>query len=279
MTRMSFFEKIDFARGCGLNAVELHPYKEWPADAAPLLELPPDQRARIHDACAGLDAVSVHALMGETFASDDPALREEARRGDHLAIEEAAFLGARAVVVHCRMRAIDQRSVLDRVLPVLTELAEHARDRGVNVCLETPTDLRRPEHFLALFERVQHPNLGAVIDTGHLLACLDEETRRSPRVADAYNELLFNLTREPLRMGKLYHVHLNDIRADTLADHYGIGLGFVDFPRIIGEMKRAGYAGLLAMEIHRGPSGEVGGLSPEGFRDAASYVRRVCESA
>ena len=92
---------------------------------------------------------------------------------------------------------------------------------------------------------------------------------------DAYNDLLFNLTAAVLDMGKLFHVHLNDIRADTLADHYGIGLGFVDFPRVIGEMARQGYDGLLAMEIHRGPDGKVGSLTPQGFREATEYTLGV----
>ena len=174
------------------------------------------------------------------------------------------------------MKHVDEPEVWARVEPVLLDLAEYGAERGARVCLETPTDLRDPTHFLSIFERAQHPNLGATVDTGHLLSCLDDEAKTPGCVADAYNGLLFDLTCRVLDMGKLFHVHLNDIVADTLADHYGIGLGFIDFPRVLGEMARYGYEGLLAMEIHRGPDGQVGSLSPEGFHSAVAHVMAVC---
>ena len=280
---MNFFDRVDFVKSCGVDAIELHPYKEWPEGTVPRGLSPPapfagvddTEASRIRDCCAKLTAVSVHALMGQTFSSDDPVLRDEAIAGNRLAIRQAAFLGSKAVVIHCRMSRLGEQVVRDRIGSILLDLAEYGAAQGVRVCLETPTDLLDPTHFAAIFERVEHPNLGATIDTGHLLACLDEETKGSARVVAAYNDLLFALTRAVLDMGKLFHVHLNDIGADTLADHYGIGLGFIDFPRVLGEMKGFGYDGLLAMEIHRGRDGKVGSLSFDGFREATEYVMGI----
>lgn len=274
---LTFFEKVAFAKNCGVDAIELHPYKEWPGEGQfPFAGVEAEEAKRIRECCAALNGLSIHALMGQTFSSDDPALRDEAIAGNKLAIRQAEFLGSHAVVVHCRMEHIDAPAVWERVEPVLLDLAEYGAERGVRVCLETPTDLRDPTHFLSIFECAQHPNLGATLDTGHLLSCLDDEAKPPDRVADAYNGLLSGLACRLLAMGKLFHVHLNDIVAATLADHYGIGLGFVDFSRVLGEMQRRGYDGLLAMEIHRGPDGLVGSLAPEGFRQAAAHVRSLC---
>jgi len=272
-----FFEKVAFARSCGVNAIELHPYQEWPEGGRSLLELEDADREAVRECCLTLDGISVHALMGQTFASDDEELRGEAIAGNLRAIEEAQFMGSRAVVVHCRMSRIAEPVVLDRVIPILKQLADHGEAHNVRVCLETPTDLRDPAQFVGLFEEVDHPWLGATIDTGHLLSCVDEDTKKTPRVVEVYNETLCGLTREIVAMGKLFHVHLNDIRirGDALPDHYGIGLGFVDFERVLGSVKESGYDGLLALEIHRGPGGEVGSITPDEFREAVDYVKQI----
>lgn len=275
----SFFEKVVFARSCGVNAIELHPYQEWPEDHGALLKLDAVEREALRECWMTLDGISVHALMGQTIASDDEQLRQEAVFGNMTAIEEAQFMGSRAVVVHCRMSRIAEPEVLERVIPILKKLADHGEAHDVKVCLETPTDLRSPEQFVALFQEVDHPSLGATIDTGHLLSCVDDDTKKTPRVVEVYNEILYDLTREIVAMGKLFHLHLNDIRirGDALPDHYGIGLGFVDFERVLGHVKDNEYDGLLALEIHRGPGGEIGSITPDEFREAVDYVVQIVE--
>ena len=274
MQSMSFAEKVAFATTCGVNAIELHPYKEFPDG---LLRLDADARERIRALCVGLNAISVHALMGQTIASDDEQARHQAAEGNKTAIDEAAFLGSRAVIIHCRMARIREPEVRNRVVPILRTLGEYGEDRSVRVCLETPTDLREPAQFEQLIEDVDHDNVGATIDTGHLLASLDEAAKKPDTVAEAYNSMLFDLTREVVAMGKLFHLHLNDIVSATLADHYGIGLGFVDFGRVLRFVNENGYAGMLALEIHRGPGGAVGSITPDEFRDAVHYVLKIVE--
>ena len=275
MGDMDFFAKVEFARSCGVNAVEAHPCREWPAAECSLIDLSGAAVKRVREGCRGLDCISVHAQMGATVADDDPAVRAQVVQWNRTAVRDAAFLGARVVVVHCHMAKIAEPDVRGRVIESMRDLADYADAFGVRICLETPTDLREPALFAALIRDIDHPNLGATIDTGHLRSCLDDATKRSSAVVDAYNDVLFNLTRDVLALGKLFHVHLNDIRAETLADHYGIGLGFVDFERVLGAIQADGYEGMLVLEIHRGPAGEVGDITAEEFRAAVHHVLAI----
>jgi len=71
---MTFFEKVEFAKGCGVDAIELHPYKEWPGEGQfPFAGVEVEEAKRIRECCAALNGLSIHALMGQTFSSDDPA--------------------------------------------------------------------------------------------------------------------------------------------------------------------------------------------------------------
>ena len=270
---LSVDEKLAFVHSCGGSGFEIHPYSEWPTQPGPLPLLPAVELARLRERAAGFSRISVHSLMGQTFSSGDESLREEAVLGNRQAIREAAFLGAEAVVIHCRMFEFGQRTVVDRVIPVLEDVAEYGRLFGVRVCLETPTDLTCAFHFLDLFDRVEHPGLLATLDTGHLLSCLDEQTWRADSGVRLYNDLVCDVARGLLERGKLGHVHLNDVRRD-LRDHYGMGLGFIDFPRLFGILAAAGYDGMLVLEIHRGDGGTTGGISEEEFRAAVAYVRQ-----
>lgn len=272
LAAQAFLERIEFAKSCGLAAVEFHPSREWPADKTRLFMLQEPELKRVRDCCQQIAGLSVHGPMGKTVAVPQASVRRQVTRDSKLAIREAAFLGATAVVVHCHMGEIDQPEVAGRVAPVLAGWAKYGQEFGVKVCLETPTDLRDPSHFTALIQQIDHPNLGATIDTGHLLKCLDEETKHSPRVAQAYNDMLLDLTRAVMSLGKLFHMHLNDIGADTLADHYGMGLGFVDFERVLKAVMDDGYEGLLVLEIHRGAGGEAGGITEDEFRQAVRHV-------
>lgn len=269
---VSVEDKLAFVHSCGVEAFEIHPYKEWPTPPGPLPLLPAAELARLREEARGFARISVHSLMGQTFSSGDDSLCEEAVLGNRRAIREAAFLGAEAVVIHCRMYEFDQPAVVDRVIPILEDVAEYGRLFGVRVCLETPTDVTCADHFLGLFDRVEHPGLLATLDTGHLLACLDEETRGSDCVGRVYNDLVCEVARGLLERGKLGHVHLNDVRTD-LRDHYGMGLGFVDFPRLFEVLASGAYEGMLVLEIHRGDDGTTGGITEQEFREAVAYVR------
>ena len=64
----------EFAKGCGVNAIEMHPYKEWPGEGQdPFAGVDTAEAERIREYCATLNGLSIHALMGQTFSSDDPA--------------------------------------------------------------------------------------------------------------------------------------------------------------------------------------------------------------
>lgn len=85
----SFVEKIDIARDFGLNSIEFHPLKEWER----LSDLGGAELRQIKEKISGLDRVSVHAPMGETFTNPDNAESEQAIRENKAAIQAAGILG------------------------------------------------------------------------------------------------------------------------------------------------------------------------------------------
>lgn len=272
---MTFAEKVKVAQDLGLSSVEFHPYQEWRGQAGPFFGRSGREVASVLELCRELDRISIHAVMGPTIVTADPALRAKRVAGNKMSILEAALLGAEVVVIHCRMAEITQLEVMQRVRPVLTDLAEYGAALGVKITVETPTDLRHPDHFVSLMEIFDHPNLGATLDTGHLLGCLDEDVKNSDDLPEKYNELLFSLARDLLALGKLSHVHLNDIVAETMEDHYGMGIGFVDFRHVLGLAQDGGYRGIYVLEIHRGPSGVRGGLTHDECREAVELIKGI----
>jgi len=270
---MPFAEKVKLAQDLGLSSVEFHPYQEWRGEAGPLFGRSGRELTSVLDLCRQLDRISIHAIVGPTIVTVDPKLRAKRVAGNKMSIVDAALLGAEVVVIHCRMAEITQLDVMQRVRPVLTDLAEYGAALGVRIAVETPTDLRHPDHFVSLMETFDHPNLGATLDTGHLLGCLGKDVKDSEDLPEKYNDVLFSLARDLLALGKLSHVHLNDIVADTLKDHYGMGIGFVDFRHVLGLAQDGGYRGIYVLEIHRGPNGVRGSLTHDECREAVELIK------
>jgi sugar phosphate isomerase/epimerase len=56
----------------------------------------------------------------------------------------------------------------------------------------------------------------------------------------------------PLKTGlgpKLYHLHIDDVRAVDWREHFLPGTGIIDWPRLFTKLSRARYDGLFAAEI------------------------------
>ena len=273
---MSFEQKVDMAREFGGEGIEIHTMREWPPEQGGMFAQDGGTLKRVREIADTMDALSVHSVMGETITSKDDETREKAIGNDRAVIREAAFLGASVVVIHVRMAYLDRDDAVTRAAAVLRDHGDYAEASGIRLAVETATDLRRLEDFLRLIDTIDHPHVGATLDTGHLLNCFDRDTPRA-EFAQAYNDGMLSLAGQICDRAKLYHVHMNDIRAETLYDHYGMGLGFVDFPGFVSLVRQGGYEGAFAIEMHRGDADEVGSITAEEFQAAVEYVKTLAK--
>jgi len=272
---LSVEEKIEFVRGLGVNAVELHPYREWPAEQGGLFGQTGESLKSLGGLFKSLDAVSIHAPMGDTPTVKDQAKRAEAIEGVRDSLRAASFLGAGVAVVHIRAAYMETPEDEQEAARVYRDLGDYAQALGVKVAVETSTDLQSTAQFLRFIETIAHENVGATLDTGHLLRCMSEEEKSSDAAAGIYNDLMLGCANDLLQMGKLWHVHLNDVRRKNFLDHYGMGMGFVDFESVFTLLRKYDYAGMLLLEVHRGDSDEVGSITREEIQAAVDFVKHA----
>ena len=112
----------------------------------------------------------------------------------------------------------------------LVEIADYAAGAGVSVVVEpTSADsnlIDSCDDVIALMDRVDRPNVGAMFDTFHTLYRSEVPTDYVYRLGE-----------------RLRHVHLADANRDAP------GSGVVDYVSLIEALSDIGYDGYLAMEI------------------------------
>jgi sugar phosphate isomerase/epimerase len=151
------------------------------------------------------------------------------------AIDLAADIGAPAIRVFGGQLAAGLRryEAIRLVADSLRSAADHARERGVTVCLETHDDWCDPAHVAEVMRRVNHPAVAVNWDFMH--------PGRGP---GATVEESFNLLKPWIR-----HVHFHDG-----TDRGGelkltpIGTGEVNVRRAVELLEDAGYQGYLSGE-------------------------------
>ncbi len=155
-------------------------------------------------------------------------------------LDAAAEIGVRKAVLHPSMISGLAVYVTDIVLKYfnefLGEVVAKAEQKGITLCLENMFpryhSFFEPEDFIKIFE--QFPSLRLTLDTGH--ANIEDKSRR--RVLDFIE--MFG--------GRIGHVHVSD-NGGKRDDHFPIGKGTVNFPRIIKALKNAGYTDTVTFEI------------------------------
>jgi sugar phosphate isomerase/epimerase len=132
-----------------------------------------------------------------------------------------------------------------------------AKDAGLRLCLEPRVGelVSNTDALLRLFEHVNSPIFGAVLDCGHL---------------HAQKEIL------PLSVEKLgsrvFYVHASDNDARD-NEHLAPGRGTVDWEALIDGLKRHGFAGYVGIDV-----GGVPDLDAQ-YREGFAYVRGLLERA
>jgi len=131
-------------------------------------------------------------------------------------------------------------------LEMLKEEVEYAHSIGIKLALETfcypPFIFKGLNDFTDFVSNFSSSKLGVLLEVGHLYQArfnLDEAIQKfGNRIFDA-------------------HVHDATLNEDyKKATHLPIGMGNVDFPSVIGSLRKVNYDGWLTLEIH-GSEGNI----------------------
>ncbi len=177
-----------------------------------------------------------------TLVSTDPAGRARREAAVGKAIEAARFLGA--PVVHLwsgRLRpGVAPEEAWGWLVPAVRRLAEAAARSGVRLAFEPEPGMLVDR--LAAWDRLRsavgpqepHGALGLTLDLGHVV-CL-EDPPWPGAVLSAGRDLA--------------HVQVEDMRRGV-HEHLPFGEGELPLAEMLGALDRAGYAGLVAVELSR----------------------------
>jgi sugar phosphate isomerase/epimerase len=250
---VSFFDwqdAIAHAADCDLDFVELVLVGDEHRER--LDPITDDVRAHAADHDVDLNA---HLPFSVDIGSAHEPVRKGAIRELEANIDTAAALGADKAVVHASSYAMDfaweKETIQANVLDAIRTLDEHARDLGVELCVENVADHWFPlDDFPMLFEET---DASMTLDTGH--ANLEE--------VDSGAQAAF--VRE--HAGRISHVHLNDVRKQQ-DEHLPFGAGKLDFEEILAPLESA----TLSLEIVT-PSYDYVETSAEQLADVLKEIR------
>lgn len=163
-----------------------------------------------------------------------------------------AFLDGSLAVVHAGWPEEGRsfRDVWQLMLDTFRSLGDYAGERGLKIGLETmqPNSV---EEYTGLIFDVDHPAVGATVDTGHIRGASDialpPNRRFTSEGTEQFNSVL-NRTVEILG-DKMVHAHLTDVRGSDWRDHQTLGSGIIDFARFSETLRRINYSGLLVFEL------------------------------
>lgn len=169
-----------------------------------------------------------------------PGLREASVRELVESMETAEALGAEKVVLHPAHASGLGRKAIElfrsHMRESLATVLRAARSLDVRVVLENmppaACSLSQPEDFTEIFQ--QYPHLGMTLDLGHAHIDTPGEQRN-----------LAFIERYADRIG---HVHASDNRG-AADDHLPVGVGTLDFPRVIQALQGIGYDETMTLEV------------------------------
>lgn len=232
------------------------------------------EREQIYAATRSFHHISAHMpFAGLHLLSSDADVRQTGIEQIRRAMDGLAFLEGSLAVVHPGWPE-DGRSFRDDwslMLETFRSLGDYADDRGLKIGLETmqPNSV---SDYTELISDVDHPAVGATIDTGHIRGATDidlpTEARSTQEGTERFNDVLNRTTR--LLGDDVLHVHLTDVRRSDWRDHRTVGSGIIDFARFFDTLQRTGYTGLLVFELEE--TDQIGALTA-----SKAHVEQIME--
>ena len=253
------FDAIALLRDLGFQTIEIHPMGV--PEATPGIfpgfqfdRLDNGMKRRIREALRPFPQVTAHLPYAELhyFSRNQPIAEFSARQVE-IALEGAAYFGAKLAVVHpMEPSGYSPEEGWKVMLDRFHRWGDLAGRHGIRLAVETGYP-RSVGAFVKLVRDVNHPWVGATVDVGHqaqyeeLAARVRPDERATPEGIRAYNDTTIAIVEQ---LGaKTFHLHVHDIDPNTWKEHQPFGTGFVDYPRLIAALRKAGYTGSLMIEI------------------------------
>lgn len=183
---------------------------------------------------------------GGFFTASDPAARAEAHAANLTAIDEAATLGARTLVLvpgGLPPGDTDLAGARARAAEAIAELVPHAQSRGVTLGIEPMHPIFAADRgvvstlrqALDIAEDFEQSVVGVVVDTYHLWwePSVEEQIARAGDRIVSYQVCDW----------------ITPLPADTLLGRGMMGDGHIDFPAFTAAVAAAGYTGDIEVEI------------------------------
>lgn len=227
-------EVLDLAKKSGYDGIE----PRLAADHQHGIEIEADENTRrqIKDRVASSGVELACIATSCIFAN--PATQLENVETARKTIDLAGDVGCPTIRVFGGQipEGISRPQATNLVAASLGQLAGHAADRGVTVCMETHDDWCDPGHVAEVMTRVDSPAVAVNWDIMHPVRM------QCAGMTEAYESL------SPW----IRHVHVHDARVDDdgtyTLDFVPIGEGYVDHKTAIGVLRNAGYGGFLSGE-------------------------------
>jgi sugar phosphate isomerase/epimerase len=230
------------------------------------------ERDRVFAATRGFRHISAHLPFQDVrlFSSrveDRRVALERLRR----AMDGLAFLRGEMAVMHLGWpdKGLRFRDIWQPMIDTLRALGDHAGERKLKLGIETmqPDSVR---DYSEIIVAAAHPQVGAVVDTGHIRGATDiglpADRRDTDEARARFNDVLNTLVSA---VGKnVLHVHVSDIRRADWVDHKEIGTGVIDFRRFFTTLRGIDYKGLFVLELEEPDT--VGAL-----RRSKAYVEKL----
>jgi sugar phosphate isomerase/epimerase len=182
----------------------------------------------------GLTVANLGTYVGVGLASADEAAQEAALQEVKLAIEVAAYLGARSIRVFRPNSAIDDPAVIDHVVPWLQRAATYAAAHQVFMGFENHGGplCGNPTHCQTLCTKVDSPYFGVLYDPCNLMGAGTDYRTALTAMRD-----------------HIAHVHFKDGAMDEQGFRRTmLGEGDIDFGWIMTQLDENGYEGHIATE-------------------------------
>lgn len=176
-----------------------------------------------------------HTAFYLPIASSFESVRQAAIAELKKAAEFFAAIGVKWMNVHPDSHApfIDGQTVLHRNIATLRELIDFARPFGVGVMLENvPGRFNSVAQLAPIFDAL--PAAGLHLDIGHCNLQVPASTA---------GELITRYER------RLAHVHLHDNRGGHPDLHLALGMGDIDIPTHLRQLRATGYDATITLEV------------------------------
>ena len=183
---------------------------------------------------------------GGFFTASEPAARAAAHSDNLAAIDEAALLGARTLVLvpgGLPAGDTDLIGARARAADAIADLVPHARSRGVTLGIEPMHPIFAADRgvvstlrqALDIAEEFDPSDVGVVVDTYHLWwePSVEEQIARAGERIVSYQVCDW----------------ITPLPADTLLGRGMMGDGHIDFPAFTAAVAAAGYTGDIEVEI------------------------------